>query len=263
MDKPKLAILFWFYKEVDICVNRLELILKHNPGVEIHGLYGGDKESEQFFKDKLSKYLTSFYMSPTTDANWKWIHGDLMILDWYDKFGRNFDFDSIVIVQWDMLIFDSINHQFDSLKKDEMYLSGLRDLDPYTEEHWEWTSPKDKYRSDYLNFLEYVKKTYSYITRPVPCCLFVLEVIPKIFFEKYLTVVDKEIGMLEYKIPVYAEIFNIKLISRENEAHWWGNVNKYPLNAEPVELKSEYIERELKKSEGWRIFHPFFKIWPL
>ena len=209
----------------------------------------------------LSKYLKSFYRSPFSDPDWKWIHGDLVILDWYEKYGKNLDFDSIVVVQWDMLFFDSIENQFDMLNKNEMYLSGFRRLDEYTETHWEWTDPNKEYRQNYLDFIKYVKDNYSYNNKQIPCCLFILEVIPKIFFNKYLEIRDKEVGMLEYKIPVYAEIFNINVITREGEAHWWDEVEKYPLNAEPIEIKGEYIDKELKKENGWRIFHPYFKKW--
>jgi len=38
----KLAVLFWFYKEPEICHNRLEILRQHNPTVPIYGLYGGD-----------------------------------------------------------------------------------------------------------------------------------------------------------------------------------------------------------------------------
>ena len=116
-------------------------------------------------------------------------------------------------------------------------------------------------KNDYDRFINYVKEKYSYNNENIPCCLFVLEVIPKKFFDKYLSVEDKELGMLEYKIPIYAEIFGIKAISRANEAHWWDDVDKYPINAEPTEIKTEYIQNELKKKNGWRIFHPYFKIW--
>lgn len=260
-NKPKFAILFWFYKDLDICINRLKLLRKYNPDIKIHGLYGGEQKDESKFKDGLSEYLDSFWTSPCTDSDWKWIHGDLLILDWYQSFGVNQDFDSLVIVQWDMLFFDSVENQFKNLKKDEMYLSGLRVLDSYTEQHWEWTNPEKEFRNDFDQFANHVKEKYSYDKKEKPCCLFVLEVIPKKFFDKYINVEDKELGMLEYKIPIYAEIFGINVVTRKLEAHWWDDVNKYPLNAEPTEIKTEYIKNELRKKKGWRVFHPYFKIW--
>lgn len=91
--------------------------------------------------------------------------------------------------------------------------------------------------------------------------MFILEIIPRVFFEKYLAVENKEIGMLEYKWPIYADIFKTGLYKKDMGAQWWEDVDTKPMNAEPTEIKTEYIESELKKKNGWRIFHPYFKIW--
>ncbi|PJA51351.1 hypothetical protein CO168_00240 [Candidatus Shapirobacteria bacterium CG_4_9_14_3_um_filter_36_12] len=261
MEKPNIAVVFWFYKEPEICINRLKLIKKYNPKIKIFGLFGGNQNEESLYNEKLGGYLDDFYTHPSANSDWKWIHGDLMLLDWYKDRGQKLKWDSVVIVQWDMLVFDSFDHQFPNIKRGEMFMSGLQTLDKYTEENWEWTSPNGEFRADFENFLNYVDKKYNYHNKLLPCCLFVLEIIPRMFFEKYLTVENKGIGMLEYKIPIYAEIFNIKKYLKDMGAHWWGNVEEYPLNAEPTEIKTEYIEKELIKKNGWRIFHPYFKIW--
>ncbi|MFA7301717.1 MAG: hypothetical protein WC069_05380 [Candidatus Shapirobacteria bacterium] len=261
MDKIDLAVVFWFYKEPEICINRLELIKKYNPDIKIFGVFGGKQSEENLYKEKLGEYLDDFYTHPSTDSEWKWIHGDLMLLDWYKDRGINLPWNSVVIVQWDMLVFDSFEKQFPDIKKDEMFMSGLQPLDKYTEENWEWTSPKHEFRNDFDNFLLYIKEKYGYVKSNLPCCLFILEIMPRIFFEKYLTVENKEIGMLEYKIPIYAEIFSIPIYKKDVGAQWWEDVNTKPINAEPTEIKTEYIEQELQKKNGWRIFHPYFKIW--
>ena len=256
-----MAIIFWFYKEPEICINRLELIKKHNPDMKIFGVFGGNQEDEEIYMDKLGKYLDDFYTHTSMNSEWKWIHGDLMLLDWYRERGNKLDWDSVVIVQWDMLVFDSINNQFPNMKKGEMFLSGLQILDKHTEDNWEWTSPHREYRKDFEYFLKYIKERYKYNNKIIPCCLFILEIIPRIFFEKYLTVENKEVGMLEYKIPIYAEIFDVPIYKKNLGAHWWGDVKEFPLNAEPTEISTEYISNELTKKYGWRIFHPYFKIW--
>lgn len=237
------------------------LIKKHNPDLKIFGVFGGKREEEYLYKEKLGKYLDDFYCHTSTDNDWKWIHGDLMLLDWYRERGNKLDWDSVVIVQWDMLVFDSFNNQFPNIKKNEMFLSGLQTLDKYTEVNWEWTSPLREYRKDFDNFLKFAKEKYGYKKDELPCCLFIIEIIPRIFFEKYLTVENKDVGMLEYKIPIYREIFDIPIYKKNVGAHWWGNVEQFPLNAEPTEIKTRYIEAELEKEYGWRIFHPYFKIW--
>lgn len=256
----ELAILFWFYKEPQICKNRLELIKKYNPDVKIYGLYGGGIIEEKDFKQTLAACLDDFYASPITDPEYKWINGDLMILEWYENHGKSLNWDSVVVVQWDMLIFDNIYAQFLNIEKDQLFLSGLKVLDRKTELSWDWTKPNTKEGNSYLNYLQYIKDKYGYNEPPL-CCLFILEVFPRLFFDKYLTVSDREIGMLEYKIPNYAKIFNTPFYEKDVGISWENDSKEKPLNAIPEEIEGDYITKELAKPKGWRIFHPYFKLW--
>lgn len=255
-----LAILFWFYKEPEICKNRLEILRKYNLDMKIYGLYGGQQDEAKKFKQYLGKYLDDFYVSPSKDPKWKWINGDLMILDWYKKRGKKLEWDSVVVVQWDALVFDSLKRYFKNIKKGQIFLSGLRNLDRTLENRWHWTRTDEKERVNYLNFLEYVRKNYNYSEKPL-CCLFIFQIFPRIFFEKYLTVKNKTIGMLEYKVPIYAKIFKIKFFRKDIGVWWFQKGENLPLNAEVVKINKAYIKSELKKKKGWRIFHPYFKKW--
>ncbi len=260
----KLAILFWFYKDPEICLNRLKLIKKHNPNVKIFGLYGGDKAKAGSFKNKLKSYLDDFHVSSlcSKPRKYKWIHGDLMILDWYKERGQNLkNWDGVAIVQWDALILGNIKKQFPRMKKGELFISGTRILDEYIEKKWDWTKKGKKHRKNYLEFKKYIKEKYSYRNRLL-CSLFIFQIFPRIFFDKWLTVEDREIGMLEYKIPTYAKIFKIPIYKRDIGVWWFNkraNKGETPLNAREIEIKESFIKSELDKKDGFRIFHPYFK----
>ena len=256
----KLAILLWFYKEPEICENRLKIIKKFNPGLKIFGLYGGDLNEVDKYKEKLGEYLDDFYIfEGNEDSYWKWINGDLLILDWYEKRGKELEWDSVAVIQWDLLIFDSLKNQFKGLEKDQIFLSGFRSLDKELENRWDWTKPGGEERENYLNFLNYVKEKYKYSGNP-SCCLFMFQVFPRIFFDKYLTVENREVGMLEYKIPMYAKIFGIPFYEKDIGVAW-GSPDNLPVNSVPKEIEAPYINAELSKPDGWRIFHPVYKFW--
>jgi hypothetical protein len=253
-----LSILFWFYKDVDVCKNRLQLLKKYNPDSKVYGLFGGDQKDVEIFKNELGTLLDDFYVSPFEDPDWKWINGDLMILDWYLNRGNTLDWDSVVLAQWDMLVFDSLKNQFPGLQKDQIFFSGLRTLDENTESRWDWTStPED--RPNYLRFVTYIENTYGYTDRCL-ATLFIMQVFPRLFFEKYAEVKDREIGMLEYKIPTYAKIFNIPFYEKDLGVNWFETEPK-PMNAIPEEIERTYILDELSKESGWRLFHPYYKVW--
>ncbi|HCU70135.1 MAG TPA: hypothetical protein DIC35_00085 [Candidatus Moranbacteria bacterium] len=261
----KLAVLFWFYKEPEICKNRLQILKKYNPDLKIYGLYGGEKKEAEKYEELLGKYLDDFYVSPYEDSDWKWINGDLMILEWFENRGERLEWDSIAVAQWDMLVLDSIEKQFEGIKEGQIYLSGTKILDKETENSWTWTKPGSEERENYLKFLEYIKENYGYMGE-IFCCLFIFQILPRVFFEKYLTVKNKEVGMLEYKVPMYAKIFEILFYEKDLGVFWSDRgkkIDELPLNAWPVEIKKEFIESENEKKNGYRLFHPYFKKWNL
>jgi len=256
----KLAVLFWFYKEPEICKNRLELIRKHNPELKIYGLYGGEIEKASEYKLLLNEFLDDFYISPFAESEWKWINGDLMILDWFENRGKGLSWNSVAVVQWDLLVFDSFENIFPGLQENQLYLSGTIPLTKEVEENWDWTQTGGKERKNYLAFLEYVKEVYDFAKQPL-CCLFVFQIFPRKFLEQYSKVEDRALGMLEYKVPVYAQIFEAPMYEKDLGVWWFDDSQKWPMNALPEVIEKEYIQDELSKPNGWRMFHPYYKIW--
>ncbi len=212
----KLAVLFWFYKEPEVCLNHLKLIKKHNPHIKIFGLYGGDQKQAKLYRTKLNKYLDKFYLSSLSGQarSWKWINGDLLILDWYQNQGRQLSgWDSVVVIQWDVLVLGNIKKQFPKLQKNELFISGLRLLDKNIEQQWHWTKARGKERRHYLSFSKYILEKYNY-RQKLLCSLFIVQIFPRLFFGQWLLIENKELGMLEYKIPTYAKIFKVPIYKR-------------------------------------------------
>jgi hypothetical protein len=265
-DQFDLAILYWFYKEPEVTKNHLELMRTYNPERKIYGLFGGAPNDESHYRDLLQGDLDDFWAYPGTygeDAYTKWIHGDLMILDWYDKRGRSLEWDSIAITQWDMLVLDDVAHVTPGIKKDQVFFSGYRMLDPAIENRWLWTKPGSKHRQDYLNFCASVVSEHDY-QLPLRCCLFIYEVLTREFFDGYLTVSDKKLGMLEYKCPTLADVLGLDIYQRDIGVFWGDpgqSVAASPLNAITEPIANTYITSELAKPDGWRVFHPYEEVW--
>lgn len=267
----ELAILFWFYKKVEVCENRLKILKKYNPNLKIYGLYGGPKKEEDIFRKKLSQYLDDFYISKEKNSFKKWVQGELILLEWYENRGKDLGWDSIIIAQWDLLAFESFKKLFKGIQKNEIYLPNYGVVNKKVEEKWSWTSEKkDKARPKshpeksysrkmYLKFKDYVSKKYGF-NEFLPRSIFMIAVIPRIFFEKYSKIENRDLGFLEYKLPTYAKIFGIKRFRKELD-EIAKSKNNFPMNAEPKEIGRKSINKELNKKNGFRVFHPYFKIY--
>lgn len=280
----KLAILFWFYKEPDICKNRLALLRQHNPTIPIYGVYGGDLATVDQYKSQLNQYLDDFYtFTENKDPLWKWLQGDLMLTHWYRERGKHLSWDTVAIVQWDMLVFGAIEQLFSMLKPDQILLSGLRPIRE-VENDWMWVTPKiPDHRHQYLEFLQYVGKTYDYQKDPMGC-IFIVACLPRIFLESYSKIEQPELGFLEYRIPIYAQIFGIPFCEDHPFNAWWVDgdpifqannlvqrainlfslrLNPNPLNPTRSNISLIPIYKHLNTQIGARIFHPYQYLFPL
>ncbi len=280
----KLAILFWFYKEPDICKNRLELLRQKNPNIPIYGVYGGDLADVEQHQTILSEYLDDFYaFTENKDSLWKWLQGDLMLTHWYRDRGKSLSWDTVVIVQWDMLVFGAIEQLFGMLKKDQILLSGLRPIDE-VENDWMWVTPKiPAHRDQYLEFLEYIGKAYDYKQDPMGC-IFIVACLPRKFFESYSKIDQSELGFIEYRIPIYAQIFGIPFCENHSFDAWWvdsdpifqaSNIFQRAINLVKIRLNPNTLNptrsdislipiyRHLSTKSGARIFHPYQQKFPL
>jgi len=280
----KLAILFWFYKQPEVCKNRLEILRQNNPKTPIYGVYGGNPQEAEQFESVLSPYLDDFHaFIEDKDSLWKWLQGDLLLTHWYRERGKDLDWDTILIVQWDMLVFGAVEQLFSMLQKDQILLSGLRPI-AEVEQEWSWVSPKvpDR-RQQYLSFLAHIRQTYDYQAEPLGC-LFIVVGLPRIFLDKYSSVEQPELGFLEYRIPIYAQIFGVPFCENHPFNAWWVDVdpifqvknpfkrvlnafrlklNPNPLNPARRDISLIPIYSHLNRRTGSRIFHPYQSVFPL
>ncbi len=262
----RLAILFWFYKDIPVCENRLKLLRKYNPDVPIYGLYGGSIADGNLYSSALSKYLDDFYVfDHQKDAYWKWLNGDLMITEWFSARGVNLPWDTIVVVQWDMLVLGSLRQIFAMLKEDELLISGLRPVEEVPQ--WYWVSEDEPQRREmYLEFLEYVQDKYNFRESPL-CSLFVVACLPRKFLMQYSEIENKELGFFEYRIPIYAQIFKTPICMEHPFRIWWDGVEPFrrssTLNAAGGAIPLLLIYLNLLFPVGARVFHPYHNVFPI
>ncbi len=264
----KIAILFWFYKDVNICRNRLLLLRKHNPGVRIYGLFGGDTKEIIKFEKQLAPFLDDFAACCTEkDSNWKWKQGDAMIAEWYRQRGKFLEWDTVVVAQWDMLILTKILSFLSGLKEGELFLSGLRPIEEVIV-WWNWVK-REGDRDDYLAFLEDIYSKFGKHTK-VFCCQFIFVCLPKQFLEKY-SEYNLVKGFIEYRLPTYANALGFKFGACPRiKCDWPGDPladdlppNKRTITAQKIPIDLKTILLNIINPCGDRVFHPYNRLFPV
>jgi len=217
----KLAILFWFYKELDLCESRLVLLRLLNPRLEIFGLYGGPSDGAAEAERRLGKHLDDFYAyQGAENAAWRWRNGDRLIAAWHGERGRSLSWDTIIVAQWDALFLRPVRSLFRTLKPGEALFSGLRP-ESEVEQWWPWMMRKRvNFRADAQAFRARLRKQYGY-RQELWCCQFIVACLPRRFLDLYVASGPPKEGFLEYKLPTMARLFGIPLCMQHPFRPWW------------------------------------------
>ncbi len=264
-SQPKFAILFWYYKELSVCVDRVRMLRRLNPETAIYGLYGGNPEDFPQYRDMLSPWLNdNWAFQEDYDAQWKWRHGDRMISAWFIDQGQHFDWDTLIVMQWDMLALDPVKNIFGQLRLDEIWLPGWRRLDEIESRFW-WTRPGTEVHDDYLQFKAWIKEQYQFDSH-LYACQFVAAALPRTFLDRYAAMPSAELGFLEYKMPTCAIIFGTPYRELPHlPVHWFDTVTpnaRYALTTCKEPIPDATIAAEALNRQGARLFHPVTRKFP-
>lgn len=262
MDAPTVAILFWFYKNERVCANRVRHLRRLNPDTPIYGLYGGPRANAQKFERALPE-LDDFWSYPDeAPASWAWRNGDLLIRRWHTERGRDLVWDSVFVVQWDMVLTKPLSRLL-SLERDDFLVSDLRAMHE-VEAWWVWVNGDE--RAEYDAFCAHVRNVHGFAGEPLSC-VFVVACLPRSFLDRFAAVERPELGFLEYKLPTYAAAFGYRLVS-DPRFRCWRAADPATRTAPPsqrmlhgygsdVRLRTILTNRELGVYHPYRALFPF------
>ena len=138
----KPAALFWLYKDIPLCVERLTRFRRLNPELEIYALYGGEPSKAGQAEKGISNLVDDFYCFNTPkNPEWKWENSDHLIAHWYLERGTNLKLQNIFILQWVMLIPDQL--MLEGVKQNQIILSGFTKFEN-VENWWGWAKKRSK-----------------------------------------------------------------------------------------------------------------------
>jgi hypothetical protein len=263
----RVAVLFWFYRDLPVCRNRLEILRRDNPDAQIFGLYGGDPSTARQFRDALGSHLDDFWaFDQSQSSKWKWLNGDLMIAAWYEARGRELEWDHVFVAQWDLLALQPLDEMLPSLAVDDVLLSAVRPV-AAVEPAWVWS--RGGHEPAYREFLEGIDKQFG-VVEPMSC-VFVIACLPRRLLAAYATLDDPETGYVEYRLPTLAAALGLRFVDDERFSAWRPADTSQPaptrrqryLNGSRRAIRFPTVLAELTHRDGARLFHPYHGLFPL
>ncbi|MDR1223315.1 MAG: beta-1,6-N-acetylglucosaminyltransferase [Tannerella sp.] len=203
VKKP--VILFRFHKNPPVCLNRIELLKLYNPDIPIYGIYGGNEEDFRTFDELVNGHLAGVYRIKNRTGDWNWQNFDLALREWYRDCGKEIDFDTAYVVEWDLLLFVPLNEIYAGINKNELDITGLTPLSS-VENQWSWTT--GALRDGYVRLMEFVQKTYacskaSFASLGPGLCF------PKSFLAGYSAIDVPELSNDEVRVPYICAGFRL------------------------------------------------------
>lgn len=254
MSKYKRIALFRYHNNLQGCKNRLDLFLKINPSIDVYGVYGGKEEEFEIYESGLSAFLKDNFCVRGKEAQWKWLHGDLVFRMWYYEYGKNLDFDFAHILEWDLLYLEPLESLYRHITPDKVAVTGLIEL-KRIEKKWFWLfDPEQNAKWEKLkaHVAENLGYTGTYFASMAPgLCM------PKLFLEKYSSVDVPELAHDELRLPLYAKALGFELFDTGFYKKWFSKREWRFFNCNEFDIKLWRIKWQMKKKNGRRVFHPY------
>jgi hypothetical protein len=282
----KRTILFRFHDFFEVCDARLSRLQALNPGIKIHGLYGGTKQNLTSASSSFLEKFESLYVL-TQDPMWCWMFGGFLGIDsWYKSIGRELDFDVVHLIEWDLLMEDSLVNLYQHIEPACIGVTAPTPIDALSRanggwRHW-WLAGEQKGAELHL-LLESIRADHG-LTPVVHACFLPGASFPKAFLESisrwnvpsycndeillglYAQVAKtglRDTGFLRNwtKFSNWSLYFPNALVSdpfagpRTSRIHRWFVDFRY-FNCNGYDVSIVDIQKQLAQTQGRRVFHP-------
>jgi hypothetical protein len=209
MTMSSFHILFRFHQSFDVCVQNVKLLRQMNPGVSIHGLYGGAGGVESL-AENLTALFNSVYALPFEDPQYNWQHGDICIRWWYKERGNLFDFKHLCVVEWDMLFLRPLAEIYGGFAQAANYVAISGDYKKLLDEGWPWFQGRMQKAFDKL--CELISKEKQINVKALSFGIFGGVVLSRDFLNHFSQKPVPSYCNDEVRLSLYSALYDIPLI---------------------------------------------------
>jgi hypothetical protein len=240
----------------EVCADKVAILNCYNPGVRIFGLFGGEEQLAQPMRRALGEQIHHWYETGRA-PEWNWQNGDLAVRAWYRDYGHKLAFDRLYLVEWDLLLLDSLESLYCHVPPEAVAVTARFGLSDVSHD-WGWMTD-DFSRRQWERLLAGVREEYGYRGEPFASlgpgtCYSVA------FLKKYSDAKVEEITCDEQRVPLYAQCFGIPVVDTKFRTSWSHATDSLFFNCDRHEVPISAIREELAKPNGRRAFHPFTQL---
>ncbi len=247
------VICFRCHDHPAICADRVELLSRYNPGMPIVGLFGGAPESAHAIREALGDTICHWYETGKP-PEWNWQHADLAVRSWYKDHGHKIDFDRLYLIEWDLILLDSLQRLYSHVPPGAIAVTALCPLIEVAHD-WSWTI-FEPYMSQWAALLAAVREEYGYDDEPF-ASLGPGTCYSRIFLDQYCKANVPELSADELRVPLFAQCFDIPVFDT-NFLRSWGDPEELRFfNCRRMEISTDAILASIARPDGKRVFHPY------
>lgn len=257
------AILFFCYKDREVCADRVRLLRHHNPDSPIYALFGGEAADAPAFEAALRPFVDDFWrFDQDRTPYWKWKHGDRVIMRWFRVRSPHLPhWDELFVAQWDMLVAAPVSELLEGKPAGATVFTGCLPLSQ-VKAWWSWARGL-RNRIELLAFRAALALSEGY-TGEVITAPYVVVCAPRGYLERMDRYRFAWLGFLEYVWPTLGAAWGY--------ANWtapaldtWRAGNPMTRDAAPGDkvisaskapVPEGVIQTQLEKPGGARVFHP-------
>lgn len=255
-------ILFLFYSNFGLCQANLKRLRRLNPDVKIFAYYTGSPENRVTAAEAVEGFVDDYYAFPfDRPARWRWQHFDQMLVVWFEKRGRELEWDTVFLVQWDMLVAAPIQKIYPELMPNQALLTPVRCMSEI-EDTWFHAQPEN---SDLQGFRHWLKVRFGY-NDEIYATPVVIAGLPRCFFVAALDRGYPETGYIEYTLPTMMYVYGIEVAYDTRYEVWWNPESVEgcrpvgcTVSVDQVQIPRSQMYEELSRADGNRIFHPIVR----
>jgi len=245
--------LFRYHKDLEVCKNHLTIFKHYNPSVPIYGIFGGNSTDFENISHGLKDFLAGDYMLHQVRGEEKWKDFDLVLFEWFRNYGHALDFKQAYLLEWDFILFDSLENAYLNIPLSSAGFSGLLSI-AEIETEWYWIRDPER-NKEWNNLKTEVRQKYNYTQQPhaMHCPGLTL---PWKFFTESMDYSLPKFGNDEIRIPMYCQLIGIPIYDNGFEKKWFSRNERLVFNCNNFEIAKEIMRVHVNRKNGRRAFHP-------